>query len=83
LAAPKAFEIRFSGEQLDQSDCDVFMQFMYGVRGGTLREPIQLNRADFLGQIERADSGKNYEWLGSVAAGVILGHLWGQLLLRH
>ena len=66
LASPQGFEIRFSGEQLDQSDCDVFMQLVHGARGRTLGEPLLLNRAEFLSQIGRADGGKNYEWLAGV-----------------
>lgn len=66
LASPKGFEIRFSGEQLDQSDCDVFMQLIHEARGKTLGEPVDLNRADLLKQIGRDDGGKNYAWLTSV-----------------
>lgn len=66
LASPKGFEIRFSGEQLDQSDCDVFMQLIHVARGKTLGEPVDLNRADLLKQIGRDDGGKNYAWLASV-----------------
>lgn len=66
LASPKGFEIRFSGEQLDQSDCDVFMQLIHEARGKTLGEPVALNRSDFLFQIGRDNGGKNYEWLSSV-----------------
>ena len=66
LASPKGFEIRFSGEQLDQSDCDVFMQLIHEARGKTLGEPLDLNRSDFLKQIGRDDGGKNYAWLAGV-----------------
>lgn len=66
LASPKGFEIRYSGEQLDQSDCDVFMQLIHEARGKTLGEPVNLNRADFLHQIGRDDGGKNYAWLAGV-----------------
>lgn len=66
LASPKGFEIRFSGVQLDQSDCDVFMQLVHEARGKTLGDALVLNRADFLSQIGRADGGKNYEWLANV-----------------
>ncbi len=66
LASPKGFEIRFSGEQLDQSDCDVFMQLIHEARGKTLGDPVGLNRADFLKQIGRDDGGKNYAWLAGV-----------------
>jgi hypothetical protein len=66
LASPRGFELRYSGEQLDQSDCDVFMQLIQEARGKTLGEPVSLNRADFLFQIGRDNGGKNYAWLSSV-----------------
>lgn len=67
LTSPKGFEIRFSGEQLDQSDCDVFMQLIHELRGRSIDQPLQLNRADFLQQIGRqSDGGTTYEWLSQV-----------------
>jgi hypothetical protein len=77
LASPAGVEIHYKGEQLDQSDCDVFMQLVHSARGKTIgmENPIRVNRARLLGQIGRADGGKNYEWLGSVLTRLQQAHL--------
>ncbi|MCK9687355.1 plasmid replication initiator TrfA [Scleromatobacter humisilvae] len=77
LASPAGVEIHYRGEQLDQSDADVFMQLVHLARGKCIgaENPIRVNRADLLAQTGRADGGKNYEWLGSVLTRLQHAHL--------
>lgn len=58
--------IKFSGEQLDESQADVWLQAIYDVvNKGKLGEPVSINRADFLKAIGRGTAGDNYKWLHS------------------
>lgn len=66
LASPNGFTLHVTGYQLDQADCDVFMQFIHEAQGLTLGEPIDLNRADFLRRIGRDNGQAQYLWLSSV-----------------
>jgi hypothetical protein len=75
LPSPRGFTIHFDGEQLDQADCDVFMQLVHEARGKTLGEPFVLNRADFLDRIGRANGGKNYGWLDNAFERLTKAHL--------
>lgn len=56
-------EIRFWGEQLDEAQADVWMQCMKEAQRQPLGTPVVINRADFLREIGRAESGQNYKWL--------------------
>ncbi|CNK14927.1 putative plasmid-related transcriptional repressor protein [Yersinia aldovae] len=55
--------IKFWGEQLDESQADVWMQAMYEASKHSLGEPIVISRSKFLRAIGRNTSGANYEWL--------------------
>lgn len=63
LASRSDARILFSGQQLDEADCDVFMQAMHEARRVPLGEPVTINRAQFLRAIGRATGKQNYEWL--------------------
>jgi hypothetical protein len=63
LPSPQGVSIRYSGPQLDQGDCDVFMQLIWEQRGRPLGRPVQIVRQNFLRAIGRADGGKDYTWL--------------------
>lgn len=56
-------EIRFSGKQLDEAQADVWMQAMKEAQRQPLGETVTINRAEFLRQIGRSESGQNYKWL--------------------
>ena len=56
-------EIRFSGKQLDEAQADVWMQAMKEAQRQPLGEAVNINRAEFLREIGRAESGQNYKWL--------------------
>ena len=56
-------EIRFSGKQLDEAQADVWMQAMKEAQRQPLGEAVTINRAEFLREIGRAESGQNYKWL--------------------
>lgn len=55
--------IRFKGEQLDESQADVWMQAMHEARKQPLGNPVVINRAAFLTAIGRSTQGNNYKWL--------------------
>lgn len=55
--------ILFSGEQLDEADCDVWMQALHEARQVPLGQPVIINRAAFLRAIGRPKSAQSYRWL--------------------
>lgn len=55
--------IKFWGEQLDESQADVWMQAMYEAMQAPLGEPIVINRAEFLRAIGRQTGNFEYKWL--------------------
>lgn len=55
--------IKFWGEQLDESQADVWLQAMYEAMQQPLGQPVAINRVAFLRAIGRAGSGQNYKWL--------------------
>lgn len=55
--------ILFSGDQLDEADCDVWMQALHEARQVPLGQPILINRAAFLRAIGRPKSAQTYRWL--------------------
>ena len=64
LACRSDVAVLYTGPQLDQADCDVWMQALHEARGLPLGEPIYINRADFLRQIGRCERGQAaYQWL--------------------
>lgn len=58
--------ILFSGKQLDEADCDVWLQALHEARSVPLGEPVIINRAEFLRSIGRAKSSDSYDWLHQV-----------------
>jgi len=67
--------IRFTGKQLDEAQADVWMQAMYEAMKRPLGETIVINRAEFLREIGRNTSGKNYQWLFQVMKDLSLAML--------
>jgi len=67
LPSPDGVSIHYRGEQLDQADCDVFMQLIHEARGQVVgpHSPIRINRADLLVQTGRDVGGRNYQWLAA------------------
>lgn len=55
--------IFFWGKQLDEADCDVWMQALHEARLSPLGIPVRINRAAFLRNIGRATGNQNYRWL--------------------
>lgn len=55
--------IRFSGEQLDESQADVWMQAMHEASKHPLGEPVAIRRASFLRSIGRHVGNYEYKWL--------------------
>lgn len=66
LPSPAGVTVHYSGPQLDQADCDVFMQLIYEQRGRAVGSHVTVHRRGFLQAIGRADGGKNYQWLQDV-----------------
>ncbi len=55
--------IKFWGEQLDESQADVWMQAMYEASRRPLGEPVVIKRAKFLRDIGRKTGNYEYKWL--------------------
>lgn len=55
--------IKFWGEQLDESQADVWMQAMYIAGKQRLGEPVVIERSAFLKSIKRHTGGTEYDWL--------------------
>lgn len=63
LPSPQGVQIHYTGPQLDQGDCDVFMQLIAEQRGRHVGEPVQIVRQTFLHSIGRQTGGSDYAWL--------------------
>lgn len=63
LPSPQGVQIHYTGPQLDQADCDVFMQLIAEQRGRHVGEPVQIVRQTFLHSIGRQTGGSDYAWL--------------------
>jgi hypothetical protein len=55
--------IYYTGKQLDEADCDVWMQLLHIANQYPLGEPVPINRAEVLRSIGRATGNKDYLWL--------------------
>lgn len=55
--------IKFWGEQLDESQADVWMQAMHEASRRPLGEPVVIRRAEFLRDIGRQTGNYEYKWL--------------------
>ncbi|BBD78408.1 hypothetical protein HPTL_P063 (plasmid) [Hydrogenophilus thermoluteolus] len=55
--------IEYTGEQLDEADCDLMMALIWFAQKKPLGEWVTLNRAQLLRRIGRATGKQNYEWL--------------------
>lgn len=55
--------IKFWGEQLDESQADVWMWAIYEASKQPLGMPVTINRNAFLKAIGRSRGGENYKWL--------------------
>jgi len=55
--------ISFSGEQLDESQADVWMQAMHEASKAPLGVPVTINRRSFLKAIGRHTGSSEYDWL--------------------
>ena len=66
LAVQQGVEIRFTGEQLDQSDLDVWEQALHLARTQTLGSRCYFTAHGFLRALGRRTSGTDQEWLKSV-----------------
>lgn len=55
--------IYYTGKQLDEADCDVWMQLLHIAKQYPLGEAAPINRAEVLRSIGRATGNKDYLWL--------------------
>ena len=55
--------ILFSGEQLDESDCDVWLEILHLARRSKRNERVEFVRSKFLQSIGRTACGPMYFWL--------------------
>lgn len=56
-------KLLYTGHQLDEADCDVWMQLLHEARRVPLGEKVMINRAAFLRAIGRSTGTKDYQWL--------------------
>lgn len=63
LASRGDVQMFVSGKQLDEADCDVFMQSIHEARRVPLGDPVFINRAEFLRAIGRNTGKRDYQWL--------------------
>ncbi len=63
IAAQQGYEIRFMGQQLDQSDFDVWLQAAHLARCSPLGTECRFTGRGFLKSIGRTGGGANLEWL--------------------
>jgi hypothetical protein len=68
IAAQNGYEINFTGQMLDQSDFDIWMQAAHIARSSPLGTECHFTGRGFLKSIGRSGGGKDIEWLkGSLA----------------
>jgi hypothetical protein len=75
LATRSDVEIYFDGDQLDEADCDVWMQCLHEARKVPLGQPIIINRSQFLRSIGRRPDGRTYLWLHESMSRLTFGML--------
>ncbi|MEE1895676.1 plasmid replication initiator TrfA [Pseudomonas otitidis] len=63
LVSRKDAVITFWGEQLDETQADVWMQLMHEATKAPLGEPVPINRARLLKAIGRKTGNYEYQWL--------------------
>jgi len=63
IASRSDARIEFTGEQLDQSDCDVWMQALHTAKEQNLGATVNFNRAQFLKAMGRRTGRSDYRWL--------------------
>ncbi|QJC33104.1 plasmid replication initiator TrfA [Enterobacteriaceae endosymbiont of Donacia semicuprea] len=59
------FDIRFTGESLDQTDLDVWLECLYRLTKVPLGKRVIFSTYSFLKSIDRKTGKKDYEWLKS------------------
>lgn len=73
LFSRKDANIYFSGEQLDEADCDVWLQILHLVSKTDGNDRLEFIRANFLDSIGRTKCGPTYEWLEGSMSRLTLG----------
>lgn len=68
--------LRYTGHQLDEADCDVWMQVLHEARRVPLGEKIVINRGAFLRAIGRSTGSKDYKWLHESLKRLRIGALY-------
>ena len=63
IASQSDARIWFSGWQLDQSDCDVWLQSLHLAREQRLGIRVYFNRGEFLRELGRPHGSSGYQWL--------------------
>jgi len=63
IASRSGARIEFSGRQLDQADCDVWLQALQTAKRQNLGTTAYFNRSQFLKEMGRKVGGRGYRWL--------------------
>lgn len=66
LYAVGGVEVRFTGEQFDQTDLDVYLEILNFSKGIPLGQPIKFSAYAMLKTLGRATGSANHKWLHSV-----------------
>lgn len=75
--------IKFSGEQLDESQADVWMQAMHQAIAVPLGEPVVITRATFLRSIGRQTGNYEYKWLHRSMEALCFAMLVVEVIRKH
>lgn len=65
-ATVNGYSVKYTGEQLDQSDLDVWLECLRRCQNTPLGHIVRCSSYDFLKTINRRTGKSDYEWLKSV-----------------
>jgi hypothetical protein len=71
MPAPEGFRIAYTGERLDQSDLDIWLQLLHMARTKTVGDEIRFPIRWFLKQLQRNVGKSDYEWLNGRMTGLV------------
>ncbi len=71
MPAPEGFRIAYTGERLDQSDLDIWLQLLHMARTKTVDDEIRFPIRWFLKQLQRNVGKSDYEWLDGRMTGLV------------
>lgn len=76
IAALKDVSVRYTGEQLDQDDHNVYMQLWHVARGTNFGAAVEVTAGAMLHGLGWSDSGESYKRLRDSLARMVEGTVW-------